>query len=138
MSFTYKDEVNSPNTTMDSINSSPNLNQIIDKNQDFNCPVNHMFNISNFNNNGNNSNSQLTHSQPQKPPLDLNTKIKIIEECSRNTQTKVAELFSVHRTTVSKILKEKDHLLHLYKSFRINKIQNGLKKENFFMNKIIN
>ncbi len=125
LNLMYKDEVMSPEASLEQ-NGDSFIENLNSSNQAY-CQMNPLLVNNNSSNNSYNNTNVGNGNTPQyqKAPLDLSTKIKIIEECTRNTQTKVAEIFSIHRTTVSKILREKDHLIQLYKGFRISKIQNG-------------
>ena len=52
--------------------------------------------------------------QKEKLVLDLETKMRIINDCKMHKQSKVAEMYSIHPTTVSKVVKEKDQIAKMY------------------------
>ena len=74
-------------------------------------------NIQQINNNNNNNtintnignNSNVSHKE--KTLIDQQTKLRIINDCRLYKQRKVAEMYNIHPTTVSKILKESDQIV---------------------------
>jgi hypothetical protein len=70
------------------------------------------------NNNNNNANSKMKTSKGQsssggkeKANIELDTKIRIINDCKVFKQNKVAEMYNIHPTTVSKIVKESQAII---------------------------
>ena len=72
------------------------------------------------------SNQKEIQKEPNRV-IDLETKLKIINDCSIYNQARVAELYQIHPTTVSKIIKEKEKIerINNYQKMGIKIYLNG-------------
>jgi hypothetical protein len=62
------------------------------------------------------SNTSANKQAKERTMLDLETKIRVLQDCRLYKQCKVAEMHNIHPTTVSKIIREKEAIIKQYQT----------------------